>query len=222
MHEDRALVIQRSGRKDQTPLKGGEDLGPARVADEAPNLVPHQAQGRKNATDAVPDMLGDEGRDRAIKDDAKAGIVDVLTHDVGCRGPRHFAALADYRERVVRAAPDEAGRSPVAKQRRGDDIGLAHDIEPDRSGAKLHRNEEDDAPRRGQRQPGRDGETRRSARTTEAEDRNAMNVGSKSHAAQNPHLYARRRDAGGRYGDQCVDLIGGTPASASALSAASM
>ena len=161
------------------------------------------------------DRLGqlrlDERRDRAVEDDREARVLDVPAHDPQRVGPELLGRAGDPREAVL-AAGDDGRRGAVAEQGGGDDRGGIVAVEADRDRAGLDGDEQPVAAR--DRPPPA---ARRATRPLTPPAQPRPKTGTRRTSSRRPTRWADARfeagrgDAGGRDGDDAVDLVGRQP-----------
>ena len=120
----------------------------------------------------------------------------------------NFSAEPRDRREAVLAGGDNRGRGAVAEQSGGDDRGGIVAVEPDGDRAGLDGDEQPVRAGLGRGEARGGGEAVDSAGAAEAEDRHAADVVAEAEPRADARFEAGRGDAGGRNGDDAVDLVG--------------
>jgi hypothetical protein len=205
-----AFIHQRTGLQLQRGFHGGQHFRAAWMTNESRHPVQPLAfqetlRGRGQA-------LFDKARQRTRQHDAKADRIDRPSHHVERAGPQMLARGADLQSTFLAVRPQHGSGGAVAKQRRGNHIGLAADaIAAESQRAKLDHHHQHDGARPGARQLRTDRHSGHAAGAAEPEHRQTVHVGTESHPFRHPCLNAGRGDAGGGNGDDHIDIAGGKP-----------
>src|SRR5207253_7863065 len=189
-------ALHRGARNLQRLLACLEHLRPARVADEMSDVAPLQLLRCQEGIDVRAKLLADQLRDGGREHHLEPGIDHVPSHDALAVRVEDGARRGDARTAAARPAIQHRGGGAVAEQPAGDDVRNGEIFALQGERAELDGQEHGHFAGAAAKDVRDARKARRAGYAPEPEDRDALQVGAKAEAIDEPRIDRGRRDPG--------------------------